>query len=210
MNLGVTNINELPSNNNQNENIYISQMPSNTITQNEVISQNNNSMQNPNIYNPEISHEKNKENQNIYNEMVGQIQQISNNSNISIPSRDIPNNTNNIVQDTEIKPNYIPKQCNNDYIKNYETPESVINQKNENIKYENNIEFLYNEIQIPLLITLLYFIFNIPYFKKLLFKYLPKIFKNDGNYNIYGNITTSLLFGVIYYILIKFLDYIKL
>ena len=49
--------------------------------------------------------------------MVGQIQQISNNSNISIPSRDIPNNTNNIIQDTEIKPNYIPKQCNNDYIK---------------------------------------------------------------------------------------------
>ena len=38
MNLGVTNINDLPSNNNQNENIYISQMPSNTITQNEVIS----------------------------------------------------------------------------------------------------------------------------------------------------------------------------
>ena len=211
MSLGITNINDLPNNNNStNEIVTQGQNPNITITQNQVLSQSNNSLENQNIYNPNISNEKNQENQSIYNEMIGQIQQISNNSNIDLPSRDIPNNTNNIVQDTNVKPNYIPEQSNhNDYIKNYETPESVIEKKNQDITYENNIEFLYNEIQMPLLICLIYFIFNIPYSKKLLFKYIPRLFKNDGNYNIYGNITTSVLFGIIYYLLIKLTQYIK-
>ena len=143
--------------------------------------------------------------------MIGQIQQISsNNNNIDIPSRDIPINPNNIVQDSTIKPNYIPNsKSQEDYIKNFETPQSVIEKKNQDIRYENNIEYFYNEIQLPILIALIYFIFNIPYSKKILLKYIPKLFASDGNYNIYGNIATSIFFAITYYILIRLIEYIK-
>lgn len=220
MNIGITNINDLPNNNNSNEFVNQNQIQSQsqsqnqniTISQNQVLSQNNNSLENPNIYNPNISNQKNQENQNVYNEMIGQIQQISsnNNNNIDIPSRDIPINPNTIVQDSTIKPNYIPNsKSQEDYIKNYETPQSVIEKKNQDIRYENNIEFFYNEIQLPVLIALIYFIFNIPYSKKMLLKYIPKLFASDGNYNIYGNIATSVFFAITYYILIKLIEYIK-
>lgn len=217
MNIGITNINDLPNNNNSNEFVNQNQIQSQnqniTISQNQVLSQNNNSLENPNIYNPNISNQKNQENQNVYNEMIGQIQQISsnnNNNNIDIPSRDIPINPNTIVQDSTIKPNYIPNsKSQEDYIKNYETPQSVIEKKNQDIIYDNNIEFFYNEIQLPILIALIYFIFNIPYSKKMLLKYIPKLFASDGNYNIYGNIATSVFFAITYYILIKLIEYIK-
>ena len=223
MNIGITNINDLPNNNNSNEFVNQNQIQSQsqnqniTISQNQVLSQNNNSLENPNIYNPNISNQKNQENQNVYNEMIGQIQQISsnnnnnnNNNNIDIPSRDIPINPNTIVQDSTIKPNYIPNsKSQEDYIKNYETPQSVIEKKNQDIRYENSIDFFYNEIQLPVLIALIYFIFNIPYSKKMLLKYIPKLFTSDGNYNIYGNIATSVFFAITYYILIKLIEYIK-
>lgn len=214
MNIGITNINDLPNNNNSNEFVNQNQIQSQnqniTISQNQVLSQNNNSLENPNIYNPNISNQKNQENQNVYNEMIGQIQQISSNNNIDIPSRDIPINPNNIVQDSTIKPNYIPNsKSQEDYIKNFETPQSVIEKKNQDIRYENNIEYFYNEIQLPILIALIYFIFNIPYSKKILLKYIPKLFASDGNYNIYGNIATSIFFAITYYILIRLIEYIK-
>tara|TARA_Y100000389_G_C17286993_1_gene425975 strand:+ start:62 stop:721 length:660 start_codon:yes stop_codon:yes gene_type:complete len=219
MNIGITNINDLPNNNNSNEFVNQNQIQAHqqsqnqniSISQNQVLSQNNNSLENPNIYNPNISNQKNQENQNIYNEMIGQIQQMTtSNNNIDIPSRDIPNNPNNIVQDSTTKPNYIPNsKSHEDYIKNFETPQSVIEKKNQDIRYENNIEYFYNEIQIPILLALVYFIFNIPYSKKILLKYIPKLFTSDGNYNIYGNIATSLFFAIIYYTLIKLIDYIK-
>jgi hypothetical protein len=62
---------------------------------------------------------------------------------------------------------------------------------------------MYNEIQTPLLLAVLYFLFQLPFFKKNLFTYFPILFSVDGNLNINGFLFTSILFGLIFYMLNK-------
>jgi hypothetical protein len=49
----------------------------------------------------------------------------------------------------------------------------------------------------------------LPFFKKYLFAYLPMLFLNDGNYNIYGFVFMSMFFATIYYLLSKTMNTIK-
>ena len=158
------------------------------------------------------SHESNNNNsqnsfsldQTTINQIVSGLQQASTTGITQLPSRDIPQNTSNISQDPQIQPNYIPQPVNkSDYIKEYESNEEIINNYNKSHKNSNSLDEMYNEIQIPLLLSVLYFLFQLPIFKKSLFHYLPMIFSKDGNYNINGFIFTSCLFGLLFYILNK-------
>jgi len=142
--------------------------------------------------------------QTTINQIVSGLQQASTTGITQLPSRDIPQNTSNISQDPQIQPNYIPPPVNkSDYIKEYESNEDIINNYNKSHKNSNSLDEMYNEIQIPLLLSVLYFLFQLPIFKKSLFHYLPMIFSKDGNYNINGFIFTSCLFGLLFYILNK-------
>ena len=67
----------------------------------------------------------------------------------------------------------------------------------------NSLDEMYNEIQTPLLIAVLYFLFQLPIFKKMLYSYFPILFSTDGNLNINGFIFNSIIFGFIFYILDK-------
>jgi hypothetical protein len=58
---------------------------------------------------------------------------------------------------------------------------------------------MYNEIQTPLLLSVLYFLFQLPFFRKFLYGYFPILFSNDGNLNINGFMFSSVLFGLIFY-----------
>jgi hypothetical protein len=51
--------------------------------------------------------------------------------------------------------------------------------------------------------------FQLPIFKKYLFLYVPFLFFNDGNYNIKGYLTISVLFGSIYYFCNKVLNIVN-
>lgn len=121
------------------------------------------------------------------NQIISGLQQATLSSATLLPSRDIPR-TSDI--DAQIQPNYIPQTRTRDYIK--EEPVEVRK------SLEESSDF-YSEIQIPLLLTVLYFLFQLPIFKKYLFTYIPALFSRDGNYNIKGFIFTSVLFGGIYY-----------
>ena len=146
--------------------------------------------------------DKNVNDQVAYNELVGQIQQADKLGVTQLPSRDIPNNTDNIVMDNQTNPNYIPEQeIMEDYIKNYETPANVIQDEENKKNINNRIEDLYSTIQMPLLVSLLYFIFNLPVIRKYMFKYIPNLFGNDGNPNILGYVVNSIIFGILFYIL---------
>ena len=87
------------------------------------------------------------------------------------------------------------------YIEETETPEETIQTYNKNVHREESLDTLYNQIQIPLLLSILYFIFQLPIVKNTLFKYLPVLFNIDGNINLSGLITMSALFGASYYII---------
>jgi len=142
--------------------------------------------------------------QTTINQIVSGLQQASTTGVTQLPSRDIPQITSSVVQDPQIQPNYIPQPVNkSDYIKEYESNEDIIHNYNNSSKNNNSLDEMYNEIQIPLLLAVLYFLFQLPIFKKTLFNYLPMIFSKDGNYNINGFIFTSCLFGLLYYILHK-------
>jgi hypothetical protein len=121
-----------------------------------------------------------------------------------LQSRDIPMNTEEYTQDTTVQPDYIPAPVNIDYIKEEEyTAANIIHNYDRKNNTNNNLENLYNEIQIPLLIGVLFFMFQLPFFKKVLYKYFPILFFQDGNQNLYGLFFMSILFSIIYYFIYK-------
>jgi hypothetical protein len=141
--------------------------------------------------------------QNTINQIVSGLQQANTSGATNLPSRDIPITTQGYTQDPQIQPNYIPPASNADYIRDYEDNNDIINSYNRSVDTSNSLDRLYDELQIPLLIAVLFFLFQLPAFKKLLFRYLPVLFFKDGNINIYGYVFTSILFGLIYYITFK-------
>lgn len=140
--------------------------------------------------------------QSAYNELVGQIQQADKLGVTQLPSRDIPNNTDRVVMDQEIQPDYIPEQAAmEDYINNYQTPNDVILAGEREEQSRDRLDILYSNIQMPLLVAILYFLFNLPVIRKYLHKWIPNIFNSDGNPNLVGYIVNSVLFGGLYYLL---------
>jgi hypothetical protein len=145
--------------------------------------------------------------QTTINQIVNGLQQASVTGATQLPSRDIPMNTNNLTHDMSIQPNFIPplpqSQSQNDYINNYQQSNDIINEYNSNLEHSNSLDDLYNEIQVPILLAVLYFLFQLPFFRKFLFSYFPILFSKDGNLNINGYIFMSALFGILYYLLNK-------
>lgn len=143
--------------------------------------------------------------QTTISQIVNELQQASITGITQLPSRDIPMNSASHSTDAQIQPNYIPPPppMNMDYIKDYEQRDVIIDNYNKNIGRQDSIDAMYNEIQTPLLLSVLYFLFQLPFFKKLLYNYFPALFSKDGNINLYGLLFSSSIFGLIYYVLHK-------
>jgi hypothetical protein len=143
--------------------------------------------------------------QTTINQIVNGLQQASVSGATQLPSRDIAMTSNSLTQDPQIQPNYIPQvQFNQtDYIQSNEHVEDMIHNYNKNMKQRGALDSLYSEIQLPLLLAVLYFLFQLPIFRKTLFSYFPILFSNDGNFTLYGYFFSSALFGILYYLFIK-------
>jgi hypothetical protein len=142
--------------------------------------------------------------QTTISQIVSGLQQASITGSTQLPSRDIPMSTSGITTDPYVQPNYVPEIIQQpDYIKNYETNEDMINNYNKNTQNAESLDEMYSEIQTPLLLAVLYFLFQLPFFKKNLFTYFPILFSVDGNLNINGFLFTSILFGLFFYTLNK-------
>jgi hypothetical protein len=145
--------------------------------------------------------------QSTITQIVSGIQQASSSGATLLPSRDIPRNTEAITQDPSIQPNYIPPAQNKDYITECETPQEIIDNYNKSISKNDSLDSIYEELQIPLLLAVLFFFFQLPIFKKKLYTFIPFLFFKDGNYNIYGYVFMSILFGLFYYLLSKIMGH---
>jgi hypothetical protein len=142
--------------------------------------------------------------QTTISQIVNGLQQASSTGVTQLPSRDISMNTSSITTDPHVQTNYVPQVSDHDdYIKNYETSEDMINGYNKNAHYKDSLDEMYSEIQTPLLLSVLYFLFQLPFFKKNLLTYFPVLFSIDGNFNINGFVFTSILFGLMFYLLNK-------
>jgi hypothetical protein len=142
--------------------------------------------------------------QTTISQIVNGLQQATISGATQLQSRDIPMISSNHNIDPHVQPNYVPPPpYNSDYIKDYEQPSNMVNDYNRNAQRQNSLDEMYNEIQTPLLLAVLYFLFQLPFFRKFLFSYFPVLFSNDGNLNINGFLVTSLLFGLLFYSLNK-------
>lgn len=142
--------------------------------------------------------------QTTITQIVNGLQQASLTGATQLSSRDIPMSTSSHNIDPNIQPNYVPPPQNNiDYIRNFEQTSDMVNDYNKNYQRQNSLDDMYNEIQTPLLLAVLYFLFQLPFFRKFLYGYFPILFSNDGNLNINGFLFTSTLFGLLFYLLNK-------
>ena len=232
---GITSINELPLLNSQNQNGHIqqqqmmNQQPQNVIlNRNEIVSTNNNQMStssytqllptgggantsNPIMQNSSLTMEHSQQSNAPpnYNELISQIQKASVYGTTALPSRDIPMDPVKVANDVQSQPNYIPPpQFQEDYIKNSITPQNLLATNSKQTKYDTNFEKIYGELQLPLIIALLFFLFQLPIVKQYNKKMLPFLFKTDGNPTLYGYIANSVLFASMIYVLLKLVAYL--
>jgi hypothetical protein len=132
---------------------------------------------------------------------------------IRLPSRDIPIDTTNYLQDEQTQPNYIPKSnVSSDYIRDYEeTTEKNIREHEKNKYRESNIDEILSELQTPILICILFFIFQLPIINTIIFKKFSflSLHNDDGNFNFYGLLFKSMMFGSLFYSVQKVTTFIS-
>ena len=197
-----TSIDELPSNKSNNDNSAPVQ---------NIFSENNTE----NIKIPNYGEQLNSEKEvapvlqkiDYTSKLNSSLKEIGNGIPLQLPSRDIPLNTTTINNDVNVQPNYIPPN-NNDYIANHVTPTDIIQQNRMKENMNDNVEQFYETIQMPLLVGLLFFIFQLPFIRKNLFIYLPSLFNKDGNPNLSGYIFNSVIFALLYFSFTYILKYL--
>lgn len=125
-----------------------------------------------------------------------------------LPSRDIPQNTLPIQSDKGIIQNQVPIN-NNDYIGNIIDRERIIKENNKKENAKDNMDYIFESFQIPLLLSIMYFIFQLPAVRKNLLTFLPALFNKDGNPNLYGYLFNSIIFGLSYFGIQNALNYLN-
>jgi hypothetical protein len=138
---------------------------------------------------------------------------LQNLSHQRLPSRDISQDTTSYAQDEQIQPNYIPRsKPSSDYVREYEDMTEKNMREYEQKKHnQNRFDQILSEIQTPVFIMFLFFFFQMPIVNTVVFKRFAflSIYNNDGNFNFYGLLFKSFLFGAAYYITIKGVNFLS-
>lgn len=130
-----------------------------------------------------------------------------------LPQRDIPMMQEDYTHDEQIQPNYIPKQrLTRDYIDEYQnSTDRKIKEYEDKKRIEKTRESWFDEIKIPIIIGVLFFIFQMPVINTMIFKRFSflSIYNDDGNFNISGLFLKSICFGTLFWILNRGMDTIS-
>ena len=114
--------------------------------------------------------------------------------------------------DEQMRPNHIPSaKLTTDYLREYEDRMVKMTDEHQKEKHRKDlVGSLYDEFQTPILIGVLFFLFQIPFINTLMFKYLSfmKIYNEDGNLNLYGLMFKSVLFGFTYFGFVRLTTYV--
>lgn len=142
------------------------------------------------------------------NEFITGLQKAVSSGMTSLPSRDIPHDQSAVQQDVTTKANFIP-QSQGDYITQHQTTEEIIKQNAIKHLDKNNVDYIYNEFGIPLLIIILYFMYQLPAVRKLFLSWFPFCYNHIGDINLSGRVINALFFGIMTYAITKLLDNIS-
>lgn len=143
------------------------------------------------------------------NSFVTGIQEAAASGALQLPSRDIPQGQSHLTNDAQLQPNYIPEN-NGDYINDTYNQDQIINNQNIKQKNTNSMDALYDDIHVPIILAVIYFVFQLPVIKTNTLKYIPSLFNKDGNFNMIGYSVNSLAFASTYYCIIKSLDFLSI
>lgn len=126
-----------------------------------------------------------------------------------LPQRDIPMNPSALYIDEQIQPNYIPPpppKMTYDYMKQYEemTQQNLLKHE-ETQKKQSAMDTLYQDLQIPLFVSILFFLFHLPTATVLFRKFVPvmDIENSMGEFQPFGLLLRSLLFGGTFYFIVR-------
>jgi len=128
---------------------------------------------------------------------------------MQLPSRDIRVDASQF-RDEATKVNYIPPPpTTTDYVREYEDKKKQFKEHNEQKHRVQLADDVFSELQMPILIAILFFIFQMPIINKLMstLSFLP-IYRTDGNANVYGVMLKSAMFGSMFYSIHKVIQMI--
>lgn len=123
----------------------------------------------------------------------------------SVPCRGVEMDPTRFSNDPETLPNHIPPppvKLTTDYLKDFELETAKLATDYQKNKYrKEHLENIWDEMQIPILLAVLFFLFQLPYWNILIFRYMKifGLFGEDGNMNLYGIFFKSVLFGICCY-----------
>ena len=123
-----------------------------------------------------------------------------------LPSRDIPQDQGHLVQDREVIANYIQPVSDAhrktaEYMRQYdEANDKKIEAHRKEKDSRTRVDKIAEDGQIPILIAMLFFIFNMPIVENYMIKTFSflSIRDVDGNFNMNGLIMRSVTFGLMY------------
>lgn len=147
--------------------------------------------------------------QDSINQIVLGIQQASQNDMTGLSSRDIPMTTNQISADAQVRPNFVPESATSNYIEDDSTFESIAKKNKQVKKEQDSLDSLYEELQTPIFVMVLFFLFQLPYFQKVLVRFAPSLFNVDGRIGLSGLLSKTVLFGISYYSLTKLTSHLS-
>jgi len=182
--IGTTGIDSLPTAGNGPSNEENVQLTTNELSKNSVV-------ENP-------AEKLQEQRQLDQNEFVKGLQQAAASGATSLPSRDIPIDKTQITQDQQTKPNFVPEGPS-DYITEHQTSAEIIKQNAKVQQQQDQFDAIYTEISLPLLITVLYFMYQLPVVRKMFLSTLPMCYGKSGDINLTGRLINSLLFGAVIY-----------
>jgi hypothetical protein len=124
--------------------------------------------------------------------MATNITDLPYNTKTDLPSRDIPRETITHVADPQVTPTYMPPK-EQPYIEHQPT-------YTEQSKFDKFIE----EFRLPLLVAVLYFLFETPTIQSMLVRFAPSLFTETT-----GLLSKSICFGAMYYSAMMGADYLS-
>ena len=148
------------------------------------------------------------------NEVLQGVQRASANGMTMMPTRDIPMNPNSFTHDDQARPNYVPQPKtvhfqdgdgggSSDYIRDHTSMESIVRANARQSNQLDTLEAIYYDLQMPILLGILYFIFQMPIFRAQLLHFLPSLFGEDGNFKMIGLTATSAMFAGTFFVIMK-------
>lgn len=142
------------------------------------------------------------------NALVTSIQNASATGALQLPQRDVPHNQNHLTHDSQVRANYVPP-AGADYIGAGPTSDDIMRQHAAKQKAHDAGDRMLDMLQMPIILSILYFAFQMPIIRKFVYEKLPFLFSKDGNPTTMGSAIASVAFAGAYTVLTYGLDYVS-